>query len=795
MTAGNLLAFGDIRVDLAAERVWRGGEPVELEPKAFEVLRHLLHNPDRLISKQELFDTVWERTAVTDNALTRVVAQLRRAIGDDARDARYIETVPTRGYRFIARVECLAGAGGNTTGPAASAGETDPVGAGGPGGEAPSVNAIARSPAERGWVSGLWHSRSLTAAIIGGLIVTAGAALVALWARPVAGRSEQHQPPAASTPIDPVEVTLPAPGPGKDLQGPLTQVTFSLELDGYPSFSPDGTMLAYASLQNGKLDLFVRSFAAGSQTRRVTDDGQQNVQPDWSPDGQYLVYHSIARGGIWVVPAAGGTTRQIAESGSAPRWSPDGRSIVYQSSEVHGLDVPTGIAPSTLSIVTFPGGERRHLTESNGPDGGHSQPAWSSDGKRVVFINQYVGPAEVWTVDVATGARARLMHCPLLCATPVLDVDGRSLFYTSPDPMRAVWRVPLSADGRQAVGKPEALFTPIDSDIQGLSLRRDGRQLAFTMQTVRSNLESIESIALVDGRSAGRGPSSGPRPQAVTRDTSVRNTWPIVSPDGRKLAFMSRRSGSGRHIWVADLDGAGARQLTFDAAVGPLHTWLPGGEEIAYLSAQNRRIQFMASSLTTGRSRLIRDYGPWSMVERVRWMHARFAPDGGQVVMSQIADGVMNLWAQDLTTGAVRQLTHDREAAGFPTTSDDGQWVAYEVKRGGDAHLAIVPYGGGEQRVLTSGRGLYWPHSFAPDRDRIAVAYRVDGLWRIGAISRTTGRLEQLSDPVPASSFVRYPAWSPRNDRIIYEHAQVTGNIWMATLRERPVSGGETASR
>ncbi len=87
-------------------------ELVELEPKAFEVLRHLLHNPDRLVSKQELFDTVWERTAVTDNALTRVVAQLRRAIGDDARDARYIETVPTRGYRFIGRIEPVAGAEG-----------------------------------------------------------------------------------------------------------------------------------------------------------------------------------------------------------------------------------------------------------------------------------------------------------------------------------------------------------------------------------------------------------------------------------------------------------------------------------------------------------------------------------------------------------------------------------------------------------------------------------------------------------------------------------------------------------
>ena len=176
---------------------------------------------------------------------------------------------------------------------------------------------------------------------------------------------------------------------GKDLQGPVTQVTFSLDLDSFPSFSPDGTMLAYSSLQKSKLDLFVRSFAPGSQTRQVTDDGQQNVQPDWSPDGQYLVYHSIARGGIWVVPATGGSTRQIAEVGSAPRWSPDGRSVVYQSSEVHGLDVPTAIAPSTLWITTFPGGERRALHEA-GHAGRRSQSACLVVGRQARRLHQSV---------------------------------------------------------------------------------------------------------------------------------------------------------------------------------------------------------------------------------------------------------------------------------------------------------------------------------------------------------------------------------------------------------------------
>jgi Tol biopolymer transport system component len=255
---------------------------------------------------------------------------------------------------------------------------------------------------------------------------------------------------------------------------------------------------------------------------------------------------------------------------------------------------------------------------------------------------------------------------------------------------------------------------------------------------------------------------------------------------------VSRRSGTGHHIWTAALDGAGARQLTFETPTGPMHAWLRSGEEIAYLTAseRERRIELRAIAVATGRSRLLRSYGPWSVNDRIKLLHARFTPDGGHMVATRISDGVMNLWKQDLKTGDSRQLTHDGEAAAFPTVSPDGRWIAYEVMRGANAHLAIVSSGGGEERVLTSGRGLYWPHSFEPDGDRIAVAYRIDGLWRLGAISRTTGRLEPLSDPVPASSFVRYPAWSARNDRIVYEHAQVTGNIWMATLRPGSASTG-----
>ena len=87
--------------------VSRAGQPVALEPKTFDVLRYLIEHRDRLVTKEELLDTVWKDTFVTPNVLTRAVAQLRKAIGDDAFEARYVETVAKRGYRFIATVEPL----------------------------------------------------------------------------------------------------------------------------------------------------------------------------------------------------------------------------------------------------------------------------------------------------------------------------------------------------------------------------------------------------------------------------------------------------------------------------------------------------------------------------------------------------------------------------------------------------------------------------------------------------------------------------------------------------------------
>lgn len=91
-------------------RLSKDGETVQIELKVMEVLVHLAGRPGELVSKRQLIDAVWKVEVISDGTLTRAVALLRKALGDDAKRPRYIETIPKRGYRFIAPVELLDGA-------------------------------------------------------------------------------------------------------------------------------------------------------------------------------------------------------------------------------------------------------------------------------------------------------------------------------------------------------------------------------------------------------------------------------------------------------------------------------------------------------------------------------------------------------------------------------------------------------------------------------------------------------------------------------------------------------------
>src|SRR5580692_2217834 len=99
--------FDQFEVDDREFRLSQYGAPVQVEPKVLRLLVYLIENRNRLVRKQELLDKVWPDAMVTENALTRAIVQLRKALNEDSRVPRYIETVPTAGYRFIATVSVV----------------------------------------------------------------------------------------------------------------------------------------------------------------------------------------------------------------------------------------------------------------------------------------------------------------------------------------------------------------------------------------------------------------------------------------------------------------------------------------------------------------------------------------------------------------------------------------------------------------------------------------------------------------------------------------------------------------
>ena len=503
--------FGGVRVDLGRMAALREDAAIPLEPKAFDVLVYLIEHRDRVVGREELLDAVWPGTFVTPNVLSRAVAQVRKALGDESQDARFIETVAKRGYRFIAPV---------TVRPAVVA-PLDPA-IDRPAAEAsvPEAPVDARTPFSR-----RTRGLALIVAVLG--VIAAATAFLASRAR---------DPGAATGSI------------GAELQ--LRRLTNRRGYTGTPALAPDGRSIVYSSDVTGTLELYLTSLAPGSAEIALTKDGGQNMQPQWSPDGQWIAFHSRARGGVWITSSSGGVPRQIADFGSDPAWSPDSSTIVF-TSDAGGL-----AGQSSLWTVKRDGSERRALTTVGAPSGGHRAPAWSHDGRHVAFTVSRGGwKIEIRTVDVATGEQGYI-ETSTNASDPVFAEGDRALLWggSTLDGNARIFRRAIDAAGKP-VGPTETVL-PMDAGIvEGLSLAPNGT-LAFTVRSLDANLWATNLGA--NGR--------GGEPVRLTDDVS-RNTHAAYSRDGR-IAYMQTAVGSPPSVWISRDDGTERTPLTAGIGAG-----------------------------------------------------------------------------------------------------------------------------------------------------------------------------------------------------------------------------------
>jgi Tol biopolymer transport system component len=555
-------------------------------------------------------------------------------------------------------------------------------------------------------------------------------------------------------------------------QGTAVQFTASEGLDIFPAFSPDGATLAYSSNRSGHFELYLKSRGAGGQDQQITRDGAENFQPVFSPDGHSVAYHAQRKGGIWVVPVAGGEPRRLTEFGSRPAWSPDGSALAFQGDGLVDLAANSFPArpPSTIWVVAATGGAPTQVTEPSQPPGGHGTPSWSADGTRLVFASYDRRASSIWTLRLEDHRLQPLVGGEALILDPVLAADGRSLLYVAHQSTGDVgaWRIPLGPDGRPR-GSAARVGSLGASNPRHLALAPDGHTIAYSALSLSTNLWSLP---LTD-----RGDPAGPAHPLTSE--RARNSRPVFSPDGRRLAFEKWFPGGKPDIWVMDQDGGNPQQLTSDPAPDTAASFLPDGR-VAFLSFRQGQRALWAVDPASGASQRLLAFEGQGEFPRV-------SPDGSLVAFDSDREGsTMNLWLQPLAGGPARRLTFDRELLAYAAWSPDGRWLAAQMRRGEDTHVVVVAAAGGEPQVLTRDAGQSWPNSFSPDGERIAYARQRDGLWNLWWVSRRGGEQRQLTRHEAPAAYVRYPAWSPRGDRLVYEHAETTGNVWLLERLDQP---------
>jgi Tol biopolymer transport system component/DNA-binding winged helix-turn-helix (wHTH) protein len=718
--------FDDVEVDVGNFRVLKRGKALALEPKSMTALVFLIEKRGRLVEKRELMDAVWNDASVTENSLTHAIAQLRKALGDDAKKARYIETVPTRGYRFVANLAPVED-------------ENTLIGA-------PLYSNQARPTSS---VEGLAPKRYRRLYVLSSaLLVFAVLAVTLIFVRRV-------HPPAEFQILR------------------SSQLTTSTGLAFCPTLAPDGTQMAYSTDSGKGFEIIVRQLIPGGKEVQITSDGGGNVQPAWSPDGNLIVYHSAARGGLWVIPALGGTARKLADFGSHPSWSRDGQWIAFQSSVLDDFSADSSgmLPPSAIWVIRPDGTDARQITPPGHPLGTYGAPSWSPDSKHIVFVED--DAAAICAVALDGTGLVRLAHSSFRSYDPVYSVDGKSVLFGAAvetaegGQLYGLSQVRVSPNTSAPLGEPTQLMGSNGLHIKNLSFSADGKRLVYAALSLRSSLQALQLSKSTDPVG---------EPIAITSSFGCRTTLPAFSPNGLLIAFNSclGKTGENEQIWSMNADGSNLEQLTpADRPMG-YPSWYPDNRHILAGSLFEKKL--IAIDLTTRERKAVGDWG--DNLEAFA-----LSPDGSQLAINAYVDGARNIWLMNMANGAMRPITSGKDKFSFPSWSPDGKFIAAEGLRGSDNDVAVITVSSGNIEELTPYHGKEWVQSWSPDGDKVFFAKQDDDLtWNIWCVSRATKEQKQLTQYRSRNAYVRYPTVSVRG-KLVYEYTETNGNIWMLQFK------------
>jgi DNA-binding winged helix-turn-helix (wHTH) protein/Tol biopolymer transport system component len=386
----SVVFFGPFEVDLRTQEVRRQGTVVRLSGQPFQILEMLLTRPGTLVTRDELQQRLWPGTSLVDctHGLNAAINKLREALGDSAITPQYIETLPRRGYRFIAEVRQRSSEETTSTIPRVTPlGSTLPI--------SPAQDDHSKAIEPRRWPHALVASVALVTGILGGIGLNAHFRTVSGTANAVPVAQAESKEQRAGN-----KAALLPNSPGAGVGGAVARPA----------------VLRGPSLDNSRRDPTLHTVVSGSGS----------AAPQFSPDGKHIAFMSNRSGPwqIWVSLVDGSHPVQISTNDSAgtPRWSPDGRQIVFDAPCDQGTCV--FVAPIDRSKPA------RQLDEGR-------VPSFSRNGKWIYFASERRNNWQVWKIHLHGGRAVQVTNEGGFAA---LEAADGFLYYTKSDWQTDIWR-------------------------------------------------------------------------------------------------------------------------------------------------------------------------------------------------------------------------------------------------------------------------------------------------------------------------------------------------------------------
>jgi serine/threonine protein kinase/Tol biopolymer transport system component len=461
----------------------------------------------------------------------------------------------------------------------------------------------------------------------------------------------------------------------------------------FPTFSPGGEQVAFdwdgGTLHNQ--DIYVK-WVGAPEVHRLTSDPAPDVVPSWSPDGRQIAFvrDSEGKGTIHLVSPLGGPAHRLSDFSvvGALSWSPDGRWLAVSGGRP-GSE-PSYLRAGGIRLVPSSGGEPRRLTEPS-PPASDVAPAFSPDGRRLAYAScpggLYEGGCDVYVLELdadlrPTGPPRRLTRQNVAVQFVAWTRDGDSIVYNATEGVYLLhlWRVALRGD------RPPQRIELAGHRAWSFGLARSRDRLAFA--------ETLRDVDIHRFRDS--------QPSEAVVSSSFFDGHPRFSPDGRRIAFASERSGDRTEIWLAGADGSDPVQLTH----GPgskqrLSCWSPDGRRIAFesLGTDGQWDIWTVDAEGGAPARLTKGSGTAPSWSR----------DGRFVYFHSTRDGTGQVWRVSTTGGAEERVTRDGAGHGA-IESADGQTLFFKSSDGNAPLVALSLAGGVERTVASCARA--WPAVF-----------------------------------------------------------------------------------